>query len=263
MSKIIALTIQVGLIVAALSPDAEAKKCRWMVPPNISPPYEDQDSDSGSSGLSIWSWAYLLYANDVAIVGSMQAQCDFCSTSLSRAGSGNGTYTIQRIVACDLPREDIEAYGRHEFKARAHLDAHNAVRCMGLLKIHGGSCPLLLDQAKGGVALSSVALEKGKTSGTIKLKLGVVEISANWALSGGDDIEAIFSDVDQATGGKSICVFTCHTQLQADVNISDGNGVTDNGGVQLLDSKYELTIWGTCDGKCQTMTRLLHLMDGY
>ena len=186
----------------------------------------------------------------------------FCSTSLSKADSGNGTYTVMRMVACPNPGEDIEAYARNEFTARAHLDDDNNVSCAGHLKINGGQCTLLCESS-GGVTLSNEELEEGHTSGTIEVEIWGVTVSLQWAMSGGDDLEQTFSHNDTGTGGRTPEVFTCHTDLNMDVNISDSNGYAEEGDVDLDDAAAELKVWGTCTGQCQVVQLVVQQSTGY
>ena len=244
---------------------AAAANCVWSVTENISDPAEDSASDSGMTLepiVTAWAWRFDYHAGQFTISGDMQTWNIMSSTSLSKAASGNGTYTVARIQACSNPQEDIEAYARNEFTATVHLDDDNNTSAIGSLKIRGSKCSLDCN-AKGGVTLSNTALEQGQESGTISLELWGVTLSVQWALSGGDDLQQNFNDENGGTGGNTPEVFTCHTDLQLDVNTSDANGIPEEAEAHLSDSKYEVKVWGTCDGYCGVQTLVLQRTDGY
>ena len=250
------------VVLGAMTSPAIAQNCTWGVTPNLSAPDTDSAADSGSSGGVVWGWSFNYSAGPYHIEGDMYALAELTSISLSKAGAGNGTITVQRLIACPTPVEDIEAFARTEFKAAAHLDDDNNVMCAGNQRIKSDS-PAMDAQAAGGVSLSNEELEEGQPSGTIELELWGATISIQWAMSGGDDIQQVFFDSDSGTGGHSPATFVLHTDLQLDVNISDSNGIYEEGSVELSDSKAELKVWGTCDGLCGAMILVYHYVDGF
>jgi len=252
------LAILAALLLAAAAVPSQAADCTWSVIPNISQPDKQNGVDHGSSYPSHWSWQYVVYADHLHIFGNMTANAYRCTVDLSAAGSGNGTYTITRILACPRPVEDIEGTARTEFKARAELNDDTFARACGSKRFSASK--MALDcHAHGGVEVTAAGHGDSDTGSlTIPIFPNGPKTTIYW--SKGGVVERVFQDNDSGTGGRSPETITCQTAL--DLTVSAG-WYDDMAAADINGSKTEVKVWGTCDGTCRVVTLVLNVSEGY
>lgn len=249
--------LALALFALAAAP-ARATDCAWMVMPNIRPPDQQLNQDSGSSYPSFWSWQYILVADHFQIYGDMNSAAYRCTTNLGVAAGGHGTFVIGRIAACIAPAEDIEGVACNEFKARAELDDDSYAQAFGSQRIKASKMDLDC-HACGGVEATAAGHGDGD-SGTIKVQLyqGGPNIDIHWSKGGA--VESVFQASDGGTGGRSPEVITCQTNLNLSLSVGWWN---DTGGAKIKDSRSQLTVWGTCDGYCGVVIPVIESSVGY
>lgn len=248
-----------ALLLCVLAAAPARAECTWRVITNISPPQKQIASDSGTSWpSSFWTWQYVLSANHLTISGTMSAYAYHCTTNLSSAASGNGTYTVERIGTCCHPQEDIEGDARNEFKARAELRDDSFARAQGSQRIKGSKMDLDCHVC-GGVEATSSGYGSG-SGGTITVPIYPQGPSMILHWSKGATIEQAFQAADSGTGGQTPERVTCQTNL----DLSTSVGWWDDEGVAMIkDSKAELKVYGTCDGCCGKVQIVINVSVGY
>ncbi len=252
------LTLFALLLCALAAAPARAESCAWSVVPNISPPDVKHDIDSGSSWPSFWSWQYVVRADHYSIFGTMTAYAYRCTTNLSVSATGNGTFTVNRILACCRPIEDIEADARNEFTARAEINDDAFSQARGSQRIRAPKMGLDC-HACGGVEATSSGHGDG-TSGTITIPLYPhgPNMVIHWSKGGA--ITQAFQASDSKTGGRTPETFFCQTNL----DLSTSVGWWDDSGLAKIDnSKSELKVYGTCDGCCGLHAIVINDSVGY
>jgi hypothetical protein len=246
------------LLCALAAAPVHASGCMWSVMPNISPPDEKNDLDSGSSWNATWAWQYVVRADHYSIVGQMSAYVYRCTTNLAVAATGNATFTVSRIMACRYPVEDIEADGRNEFTARAEINDDSYARARGSERIHapkmGFDC-----HAVGGVEATAAGLGDG-TSGTVTIPLypGGPTMVIYWSKGGA--IEQAFQGSDSGAGGSTPETFICQTSIDLAVSVGWWE---DSGLAKVSNPKSELHVYGTCDGYCGACDLVINDSAGY
>jgi len=163
------LLIALGLVAYNVRADGE---CHWVYDQNLDEPDEDSAADSGSDYPSTWAWQFWYRADAMEIAGDMSAECYRCTTTLSKAGSGNATYTVLRVATCDDPDEDIEGTARNEFEAYAEIDDDSYARAVGRKRIKAAKMSLDCD-CHGGVEATSDGPGSG-SSGEASVTIGGV-----------------------------------------------------------------------------------------
>jgi hypothetical protein len=232
--------------------------CSWTVMANVCPPDLQNASDTGTSYPSFWSWQYILRADQFTIYGDMTAYAYHCTTNLGVAATGNATYTVVRVLACCHPQEDIEADARNEFTARAEIDDDTFAQARGSQRIHAPKMGLDC-HALGGVEATSAGHGDG-TSGTLTIPLFPHGPTMIVYWSKGGAIEQAFQASDSKTGGRSPETFYCQTN--EDLSMSVG-WWSDSGLAKIKNSKSELKVYGTCDGCCRKVIKVIDVSVGY
>lgn len=259
--------VTVALTLMPLS-SAFAVDCGWLVTPQISP-----TDDSGSVYTQIDDneyWAYHHILDHHMMWGYIDGETD--NATFSDAGSGNGTFTVQRNLACPSPDEDIEADARNEFKARAELDDDDNARSMGMMRITAnkvnsrtGSGKLTCLSQGGAMAADSAPSGEEGSGGvqTISFEaFGVgAQVPVQWSTGG--SVEKVYSGADGGAGGKSIEVFNLHTQLETQIILGGTWAWSEWAFAEIKESKSQLRVWGTCDGGCQVVRLILNDQWGY
>ena len=250
--------VLLALLCAAVAAPVHAADCAWAVVPNISPPDQQSDLDSGTSGSSFWAWQYVVRADHYSIGGAMTAYAYHCTTNLTVAATGNATFTVTRIIACCHPVEDIEADARNEFTARAEIDDDSFAQARGSQRIHAPKMGLDC-HACGGVEATSSGHGDG-TSGTLTIPLypGGPSMVIHWSTGGA--IEQAFQGSDSGTGGRSPETFCCQTKLDLSTSVGWWD---DSGLAKIKKSRSELKVWGTCDGCCGIQIPVINDSAGY
>ncbi len=250
-----------ALGIAALAPVASADNCVWIVTPYLPP--DDMRGVQTEYDSGAWS----ILAHDVGPIHAFAyLEAEAWNLTLSDAGSGNGRFIVRRIEACDLPHEDIEATCRVEFKAHAELDDDNSCRAAARMSIKatkirevGGK--VMHANALGGVEATDTAYASGESSGTEELSLEFLgsgfTMPIQWSTGGSKT--ATFFDSSGGSGGTSPETIYSHndTQTEADIGGIRWNQQYAKG--KIYDSKWELLIWGTCDGECDVISLLMNL----
>jgi hypothetical protein len=243
---------------ALLAAPVRAESCSWTVAANISPPDEKNDLDSGSSWNAFWAWQYVVRADHYCIAGTMTAYAYHCTTNLSVSATGNATFTVNRILACCRPIEDIEADARNEFTARAEINDDSFAQARGSQRIHAPRMNLDC-HACGGVEATSSGHGDG-TSGTLTIPFYPQGPNMVIHWSKGGAIQQAFQASDSKTGGRTPEMFYCQTNL----DLSTSVGWWDDSGLATIrNSKSELKAYGTCDGCCGKVMLVINDSVGY
>ncbi|HEX5138179.1 MAG TPA: hypothetical protein VFY93_14480 [Planctomycetota bacterium] len=252
------LVFLVLLLCALVATPLRAENCAWTVISNINPPDLQTNSGSGSALTSWWSWQYILSAKHLYIFGNMNAYAYRCTTNLSAAASGNGTYIVTRVIGCRKPIEDIEGIARNEFRAHASINDDSYAQAYGSQRIKASK--MTLDcHASGGVEATAGGHGSGDSgSYTLQVYAGGPSVSIHW--SKGGSMDQIFQDNDGGEGGRSPEVITCQTTLGLALSVGWWD---DSGSARITDSKSELTVWGTCDGYCGVIVPVIEYTSGY
>jgi len=237
---------------------ARADRCSWAVTAKISPSDDKNDHDSGSSFNTYWAWQYVIHADHFSIGGSMTAYAYRCTTNLAVAATGNATFTVDRVMSCCRPLEDIEADARNEFTARAEINDDTFSQARGNQRIHAPK--MGLDCLSCGGVETSAAGHGGGVSGTLTIPLYPQGPNMVIHWSKGGAIEQAFQDSDSKKGGKSPETFVCQTSI--DVSTSVG-WFEDSGLAVIKNSKSELKVYGTCDGCCGAVLVVIDVSNGY
>lgn len=267
----------IALLIA--SAIAEAGECGWLVTPALSPTDEDNDYEymSGVDGDPERMYRAFRHTVDAHSVWGW-VNVEGLSISRSDAATGNGTYTIQRISTCADPVEDLEAYGRGEFKARVAVDNDGTANAYAHMLVRGGSIkgagslPWTV-HAHGGAQIVSTAPAGGANEGEVQVGgtiLGV-QMQMKWkskvGTGGTDEVTKVYSDSASGWNGRSIETVTCHTELETAAT-TDSWGTWDANCARIEESKEEVKVWGTCDGApsqggCGIVKLILHVTRGY
>lgn len=71
----------------------------------------------------------------------------------------------------------------------------------------------------------------------------------------------VFQGVDSGSQGKSPEIITLQTNLS--LSVSGGGLIEDSGEARIVESKVELFVFGTCNGDCRVVTKVINIKDGY
>lgn len=259
----LAIALVAALGVATLAPVASADNCVWIVTPYLSADdmrgvQKQYDSDAWSVVAHdvgpFHAWAYL--------------ESEAWNLTLSDTGSGNARFIAHRIIQCDLPQEDIEATCRTEFKAHAEIDDDNFCRVAARMsiratKIREAGGKVMHSNAIGGVEATDTAYEDGESNGVEELAfefLGSgVTMPIQWSTGGSKT--ATVSDSSGGAGGSSPETIYAHNNVETQADIGGIRWNQQYAKGKIYESRWELLIWGTCDGECNVATLLLNQSD--